>query len=216
MARSSERVGVATLVALTAAYLVAGKLGLSLAQVHASASAVWPPTGIALAAFVMLGRGAWPAILAGAFLVNVTTAGSAATSLGIAVGNTLEGMAGGWLVARFAGGSAAFDRPQDVFKFLTLAGLLATAISPSFGVTSLCVGGYAEWSQYTSIWLTWWLGDAGGAAVVAPALVLWARQPRPGWSIAQRAELGALLLLIALVGAVAFGYFEAPPGAADP
>ena len=38
------------LVALTGLYFVAGKLGLSLAFVHASATAVWPPTGIALAA----------------------------------------------------------------------------------------------------------------------------------------------------------------------
>ena len=144
--RSSERKRLATLVALAACYFVVGKLSLSLALVHASASPVWPPTGIALAAFVLLGRSAWPAILTGAFLVNLTTEGSAATSLGIAVGNTLEGMTGAWLVRRFAGGSGAFDRPQDVFKFLMLAGLVATATSPSLGVTSLCLGGYAQWS----------------------------------------------------------------------
>jgi signal transduction histidine kinase len=204
MLRGSRRGRVAMLLALAAVYLVAGKISLSLASVHASASAVWPPTGIALAAFLLFGRGVWPAILAGAFLVNATTEGNAATSLGIAAGNTLEGMAGGWLVERFARGSAAFDRPQDVFRFLALAGLLATAISPSLGVTSLCLGGYAEWSQYGRIWSTWWLGDVGGAVVVAPALVLWGRQPRAGWTTAQRIELGGMLLLIALVGAVAF------------
>jgi integral membrane sensor domain MASE1 len=37
-------------VVLTALYFVAGKLGLKLAFVNASASAVWPPAGIALAA----------------------------------------------------------------------------------------------------------------------------------------------------------------------
>jgi len=212
MARSSERMRAATLLALAAVYFVSGKLGLSLALVHASASPVWPPTGIALACFLLFGRGVWPAILAGAFLVNVTTAGNAATSLGIAVGNTLEGMAGAWLVERFASGTAAFDRPRDVFKFLTLAGLLATAISPSIGVTSLCAGGYAQWSEYGRIWLTWWLGDAGGAVVVAPALVLWARERRPGWTRAQRIEVGALVVLCALVGAIAFGGLETPPG----
>ena len=209
---STERTRVATLVALAACYLVVGKLSLSLALVHASASPVWPPTGIALAAFLVLGRSAWPAILTGAFLVNLTTEGNAATSLGIAAGNTLEGMAGAWLVRRFAGGSRAFDRPRDVFKFLTLAGLLATAISPSLGVTSLCFGGYAQWSEFGRIWLTWWLGDAGGAAVVAPALILWARQPRALWSRAQCVEVGALLVLIAGVGAVAFGDLAASPG----
>src|SRR2546425_316020 len=78
------------LAALTAVYFLAGKLGLKLALVHASATAVWPCTGIALAAFLILGYRMWPAILAGAFLVNLTTAGSAVTSVGIAIGNTLE------------------------------------------------------------------------------------------------------------------------------
>ena len=194
-----------------AVYLAAGKLGLSLALVHASASAVWPPTGIALAAFLLLGRSAWPAIFAGAFLVNVTTAGNPATSLGIAVGNTLEGIAGAELVGRFAGGTAAFDRPRDVFKFFALAGLVATAISPSIGVTSLCLGGFARWSEYARLWLTWWLGDAGGAVVVAPALVLWANRPWPGWTRAQQLEAAGLLATLAAVGTIAFGLFLAPP-----
>ena len=82
------------LAALTTVYFLAGKFGLKLASVHASASAVWPCTGIALAAFLILGYRVWPAILTGAFLVNVTTAGSVVTSLAIASGNTLEGVAG--------------------------------------------------------------------------------------------------------------------------
>src|SRR5256885_14617830 len=60
---------------LTGVYFLAGKFGLSLAFVHASASAVWPPTGIALAATLLLGFRVWPALFLGAVLVNVTTAG---------------------------------------------------------------------------------------------------------------------------------------------
>lgn len=212
MLRPRGRASAVTLLAVTAVYLAAGRLGLSLALVHASTSAVWPPTGIALAAFMLLGRSVWPAILAGAFLVNLTTGGSPATSLGIAVGNTLEGMVGAELVRRFAGGSAAFDRPRDVFEFVVLAGLCATMISSTIGVTSLCLGGFARWSEYWGIWLTWWLGDAGGAVVVTPALVLWARRPWPGWTRAQWLEVGGLLIVIAGVGAIAFGGFLAPLG----
>lgn len=79
----------ASLAALTVAYVLAGKLGLLFASVHASATAVWPPTGIALAALLILGVRCGRAVAAGAFLVNVTTAGSVATSLGIGLGNTL-------------------------------------------------------------------------------------------------------------------------------
>ncbi|HKM90233.1 MAG TPA: MASE1 domain-containing protein, partial [Candidatus Acidoferrales bacterium] len=151
--------------ALFAAYVVAGKLSLRLAFLHPSASVVWPPTGIALAALLVLGLRFWPAILAAAFVVSITTAGSAATSLGIAVGNTLEAVAGCWLVNRWAGGRAAFDTPRNVFRFAALAGLLSTAISATLGVTSLSLGGYAAWPEYASIWFTWWLGDATGALV---------------------------------------------------
>src|SRR5262245_30694724 len=86
MRKEQARARVVTLLALAAIYVAAGKLGLSMAVLHESASAVWPPTGIALGAFLLLGRSAWPAIFAGAFLVNVTTAGSPATSLAIAAG----------------------------------------------------------------------------------------------------------------------------------
>src|SRR3989441_10827817 len=71
---------------LAAVYVLAGKLGLLLAFVHASATAVWPPTGIALAAFLLLGYRVWPGIFLGAFLVNLTTAGSVAKTIGIATG----------------------------------------------------------------------------------------------------------------------------------
>jgi len=63
-----------------------------MASLHASTSAVWPPTGLAIGALLVGGYRLWPAILLGAFVVNVTTAGSIATSLGIAVGNTLEAL----------------------------------------------------------------------------------------------------------------------------
>src|SRR5438309_3555074 len=99
---------------LAGAYFVAAKLGLSMASVHPSATAVWPPAGIALAAFLVLGYRVWPAIFLGAFLVNLTTSGSIAASIGIAAGNTLEGVLGAWLVNRYANGRRALDRPQDV------------------------------------------------------------------------------------------------------
>src|SRR4029450_5571648 len=114
--------------ALTLVYVIAGKLGLMLAFVHASATAVWPPTGIALVAFLMLGPRVWPAMFLGAFIVNITTAGSVATSIGIAAGNTLEGVVGAYLVRRFAHGPQAFNRAQDVFSFSVLAGLLRTMV----------------------------------------------------------------------------------------
>src|SRR5579862_7648686 len=85
---------VATIAALALVYFIGGKFGLKLAFLNQSATAVWPPTGIALAAVLLLGYRVWPGIWLGAFLVNITTAGSVLTSICIAGGNTLEAVVG--------------------------------------------------------------------------------------------------------------------------
>src|ERR1700719_1494807 len=112
--RQSDLITVGGLAAL---YFIAGKLGLGLAFIHPSSTAVWPPAGITLAAFLILGYRVWPGVFLGAFLVNITTVGTVLTSLGIATGNTLEGLIGAYLVLRFANGLQAFERGSDTFKF---------------------------------------------------------------------------------------------------
>jgi signal transduction histidine kinase/CheY-like chemotaxis protein len=191
--------------ALALIYFVAGKLALNLAFLHKSASPVWPPAGIALAALLVLGFRVWPAIFVGAFFVNLTTVGNSFTSLGIASGNTLEAICGAWLVTRFAGGARVFDRPQDVFKF-ALVVLISTTVSPTFGVGSLAVGGFAQSSNYWPIWLTWWLGDASGDLVIAPLLLLWSVQAtQRKWNRKQALEVSVLLLLLVVLAETVFG-----------
>lgn len=192
------------LTALTAVYFGAGKLGLSFAAVNSSASAVWPPTGIALAALLLFGYRVWPAIFIGAFFVNLTTAGTVLTSLGIAAGNTLEGVAGAYLVNRYAGGRGAFWRAQNIFRFATLAGLVATTISATVGVTSLALGGFATWPQFGSVWLTWWLGDVVGAITIAPLVMLWYTEPLITWDRDRALEAGALFVSALTLGVMVF------------
>jgi signal transduction histidine kinase len=185
-------------------YFIAGKLGLMLASLNASASPVWPPAGIALAALLLLGYGVWPAILVGAFLVNITTAGNLATSFAIAAGNTLGAVVGAWLVNRFADGRNVFDRPQGVFKF-ALAATISAVVSPVFGVTSLALAGFAHWTNYGVIWLTWWLGDLTGDLVFTPLVLLWGVTSKQRWNRKEAIEAGILLLLLVLLSAVVFG-----------
>jgi signal transduction histidine kinase/ActR/RegA family two-component response regulator len=197
------RISIVTLI-----YFVVGKFGLMLASLHASASPVWPSTGIALAAILVLGFRVWPGIFIGAFLVNVTTAGDVATSLAIATGNTLEAMAGAWLVIRFVRGKNFCDRSQDIFKFALVAAT-STIISPSFGLTSLAFAGFADWTHYGAIWLTWWLGDVTGDLVFAPLVVLWSVGLQQGWSKKEATEVGVLFLLLVLLSGVVFaGWLE--------
>ena len=185
-------------------YIIAGKIGLNLASLHASASPVWPPAGIALAAILLLGYRAWPAIFVGAFIVNLTTAGDIATSVAIATGNTLEAIAGAWLVNRFAGGKDVFDRPQGVFKFALVAAISAV-VSPVLGVTSLALDGFADWTNYGAIWVTWWLGDVTGDLIFTPLVLLWGIRWKLAWKKEEAVEVGVLLLSLTLLSAVVFG-----------
>ena len=189
-------------------YFIAGRLGLMLASLHASASPVWPPAGIALAGLLLLGYRAWPGIFIGAFLVNVMTAGNVATAFAMATGNTLEALVGAWLVNRFAGGTNVFDRAQGVFKFALAAGI-STIISPALGVTSLALAGFADWANYGAIWLTWWLGDATGDLVFTPLILLWSVASKRRWNKKEAAEVVALLLLLVVLSGVVFGGWPA-------
>jgi signal transduction histidine kinase len=202
----------ATLALLSGGYVVAAKIGLSFATVHPSATAIWPPTGIALAAFLLLGRDVWPAIFVGAFVANATTDGSFFTSIGIATGNTLEGALGAYLVELCARGRHAFDRPRDIFRFVAVGGLMSPMVSATIGLTTLSLAGYAPWHEYGSIWVTWWLGDVAGALIVAPLFIVWASAWTVPFQWGRGQWLEAMLLLAALLvtAGFVFGGFYGP------
>src|SRR5271154_5405549 len=147
---------------LAVAYCAAGELGLRLAAANATATAVWPGAGIALAALLIFGYRAWPGIVLGSLLAALTTPDGFFTALGVAAGSSLEALAGCYLINRFAGGKQVFERAQDIFKFALIAGLLSPAISATIGVSSTLFGGLMAHTSFASVWATWLLGDAAG------------------------------------------------------
>src|SRR5262245_39269580 len=137
--RSGRLAASGWMLVLALAYFASAKLGLGLASATPSVTAVWPPTGIALAALVLWGRRLWPGVLLGAFLANVTTDVPVYTAAGIAVGNTLEAVVGAWLLDR-VGFRPTLDRLRDIFALVLLAAIVSTAISATIGVISLSIG----------------------------------------------------------------------------
>lgn len=198
-------VRIASGLALLGIYFVTGKLGLRLAFVHPSATPIWAPSGISLAAMLLFGARVWPVIFAGSFFVNITTAGSVATYLGIASGNTLEAIAGMWLINRFANGRGAFQTPQGTFRFAALAAGPSTMVAATFGATSLIVTGYASRADFGSIWVTWWLGDAIGDLLIAPLLLIWAGDWKWTWQPRRAAEAGLMFVILIAAGLAVFG-----------
>jgi PAS domain S-box-containing protein len=195
----------AGVLALAAVYFYAAKLGLSLATIAPQVTIVWPPTGIALAALLLFGYRWWPGVALGAFLANATTPETPLpVALGIAVGNTLEALLGAWLLRRLPGFRNSLGRVIDVLGLVALAACVSTTASATIGVTSLCLGGVRPWADFGPLWGTWWLGDAMGDVVMAPALLAWAGGPRLRWRPGKAAEATAVLLGLAGVSAAVF------------
>jgi diguanylate cyclase (GGDEF)-like protein/PAS domain S-box-containing protein len=193
-------------IAVAAIYFVAGRLGLQLAVVHASATAVWPPTGIALAAALLFGPRVAPGVFLGAFLTNATSAVPLGVALGIAGGNTIEALLGALLVNRYAGGLRAFDHPRNVFRFVAFGALAATTASATIGVFTLCVSGSLPWQAFGSVWLTWWFGDAMGALLFTPFLLAWNAGERVDWTRAKVVEAAVVLAFLLVAASLMSGF----------
>jgi diguanylate cyclase len=197
-------------------YFGAAKAGLALAFANQSVTSIWPPTGLALAAVFIWGYRMWPAIAAGAFLANITTAGPPGSALAIAAGNTLEALAAVVLLRRVARFRPSLLRVSDVLSLVVYAGLLSTAISATVGVMSLWTAGLVPAGQIPKTWRVWWLGDLGGDLVVAPALLIFGSRPkleRRHWVGVEAAAWAAVLVAgtwIAFSSRVSFAYIVIP------
>jgi integral membrane sensor domain MASE1 len=182
-------------------YYGAAKLGLSLAFAAPSVTAIWAPTGIALAAILLWGYRVWPGVALGALLANAWTGVPFYSVLGITAGNTLEALAGAYLLREFADFRPSLERVRDVVALVVLGGVCSTTISASIGVSSLLAGNEIASSDFGSVWRTWWLGDMGGNLVVAPALLVaathWPFKGAPGRGLE---ALGLALIVLAVSG----------------
>jgi integral membrane sensor domain MASE1 len=167
-------------------------------------TAVWPPTGIALAALVLGGYRLWPGVALGAFLANSWTGIPVYAVLGITVGNTLEAVVGTYLLSRFGDFRPSLERVKDVLALVAAAAIVSTIVSATIGVTSLLVADEITAGDFGSVWRTWWLGDMGGDLIVAPALLIaasqWPFRPLRGRLL----EATALALSTAALAALVF------------
>jgi len=166
---------------LIGVYIGTSKLGFTMAFTAEQITAIWPPTGIALAAVLLFGFRVWPAIAVGAFLTNITAHEPVVTALGIACGNTLEAVAGAWMLRRFVKFENSMGRFQDVLGLVFLSAIASTMISATMGVISLCLGDVQSWSAFPKLWPLWWIGDAVGAITLAPFIIAWAGYFRDPW-----------------------------------
>ena len=187
---------------IAAVYFVAARLSLPLAIPPGYATAVWPPSGIALAAALLLGSRIWPGIWIGAALANLTVESSFVSTVLIASGNTFEALAGRFLIRRYVGEPSRFERGEDVVKFILLCALSA-AIAATVAAVALASGYSLPWAEGFRNWWTWWQGDATGMIIVAPLILSWSAHSAAAWPLQKKLEAACFaLLLVVTVAAI--------------
>jgi diguanylate cyclase (GGDEF)-like protein len=210
---------------LAAAYTLTGIVGLSLAVPPGYATAVWPPSGIALAAILLWGPRVWPGIALGSLLVNAavaTTSPSVSFSvLGIAIaasiaaGSTVQALVCAGALRRWVGLERVFESGAAMLLFTGIA-TVACLVASSWGVATLNVAGILAPEHFLDSWQTWWLGDLIGMIVFAPVFLTWRQSLQLGNQPRRLAEVIASYLMLALSAAVVFASPAPTQGAASP
>src|SRR5579872_1322432 len=178
-----------------AAYFAAGRLGLSTPFTSGNVSPVWPASGIALAAILLCGYRIWPAITAGAFLINFFSAIPHTAAIGLATGNTLAALMGGVLLRRLSGFQNALSRLRDVLALILLGAVASTVVSASIGVVVLFATHVRPWANLGSAWLVYWAGDGMGILLVTPMILAFPQL----WRIRPKIRIAELVVLILLL-----------------
>ncbi len=170
-------------------YLLAGKAGLMLAIPPGYATAIFPASGVALAALLLWGWRLWPGVFLGSFCLNIwvsfastqaLTATTVALSAGIGSGAALQALFGAWLIRRLVGFPTPLDQQKEVFRFLILGGA-SCLLSASMGILTLWLGGIISAANAPFSWWTWWVGDTLGVLLGVPIILTFLGKPEPLW-----------------------------------
>jgi signal transduction histidine kinase len=180
-----------------ALYFLTGLLGvLVYTQFGSSPQVLWPPAGIALAAVLLYGYGMWPAIALGSLMLSLVGALPLPIALGVAIANTLQPLAGAYLLELLEFDSR-LAHVRDTVAIIAIAAL-AAAIAPAINLTALALAGAVPLSSAGVFFGSWWLGEMLSMVVLTPFIVRWSRPafPRTSVQIAEAVTATALLVIV--------------------
>ncbi|MFB6633839.1 MASE1 domain-containing protein [Streptomyces sp. NPDC056362] len=159
--------------AVAVCYYAAGRLGLlgRLVVEGVVVTPIWPPTGVAVAALLLLGVRVWPGIALGSFLVIASLTTPGPTTVVTVVSNTVAPLCA-FLLLRRAGFRHDMTRLRDGLSLVFLGGFGAMTISATAGVGLQVAKSSLDTSEFWPVWLAWWVGDTMGVLLVAPLLLV--------------------------------------------
>ncbi len=158
---------------LAVSYYLFAKLGLIFAIPPGYATAIWPPSGLALAAVMLWGTPMALGVLLGSFLANLQVAqpGESVALLVpflIATGSSLQAVIGAKVVMRWTQPPWNLVTLRQLGFLIIVGGAAASLISATFGNAVLYLSGSIAASSVLPNWINWWLGDCLGIVVFAP------------------------------------------------
>ena len=166
---------------------------------------VWPASGFALAAFLLLGRPIWPAVLLASFLVQFSGTGSLVGAVIVSLGNTAEGLLAAALIRRYASGAQAFLKAETIFRFAGIAAICMAIGATTGSVAEILAASDMPAAQLAYLWMAWWLSHVTGCLVIAPLILLWSPPLPERMRVLEMIEAVGLLAGLIGVGLLVFG-----------
>lgn len=198
-------------------YYLSARLGYFLAFEDTTALPAWPPSGIAFALIILLGRTAWPGITIGAMVANLMAYWNnqdvpqhtlIAISSIIAIGETLEILAGNYLVRVWIKDSYPFRSAKDTFRFLFVT-LFMSLIGAWIGTAGLYFNGVIISDELMKNGFTWWVGNVVGILLFTPFILALAQKRKIEFQSNQLMEVGIFVaFVLGLYFLIRLGYFN--------
>lgn len=180
------------------AYYFSARMGLELATINNQASPVWPATGIAMTLALMWGAPSFLGIFLGAFLANYETGLNLTATTLISTGNVLESAAFLWLTQKYILKHKE-DGIHSLALFCMLAIIFGCAASATAGTGALWLTSVISAKDLVDNWITWWIGDFLGGALIAPLALLAKTSTENTFAIRKRDILSLALVTFTAV-----------------
>lgn len=210
----------AKIMILAVAYYITGRLGIVLAVPPGFATAIWPASGIALAAMLIWGNRYWPGILLGSFSVNAYVvldlsltdivalwSVNGFSAFLISIGACLQAVVSSLLIRRFVKLPCTLEDVKDIVIILFIGGVIGCLINSTLSVTLLHILGIMPVTALLSNWFTWWIGDILGVLIFTPVLLLLA-SPKEAVSFSRKVIVTSLFAATFCVAIVIFFFAQ--------
>ena len=163
------------IIAVAIAYFLFGLLGLQISIPPSQASAIWPPSGLALAAMLRYGTRIWPGIFIGNFLVTSWAFGFSPQSIQIyfatGMGATFFTFTGSYLINKYSSSTIELINDKEIILFVLLGGPVSCLIPATIGISAMSVSGIISAPEIPINWFAWWISDTLGVLIFTPILL---------------------------------------------